>query len=472
MDKFLKRKATSPCRTDARRISKATSDNKENHASERSLPEDTVGNLEATSRLFSLAGLDVQGEIQQIAFSPSFASGDFRLVEVTPALADEIVAGTSELVFRGRLDDFPVLCTKNKTYSVVEAETSNTLLLLPELNFSQEASEGEKRLKLRQVQAMETRYLELAEVKSVFTGKLKELLHENEFEWTKSENMEQVEKNWLAFCLKWKMAAFQSFNFSEKFNVNTIFSYTFSDLLNIIQMSECELKDALERLPVIEHNGGCIIFALNCRSFLRFLSSEFRDRLLTELIELLDDDDEADISLSSVGVLAFYNALRSREPDRIIPMEAVKWFVRSHCNVVEKDGNEVYTIDERAICRSKASQLLRAAVRFELTNFENLMKQLLPEGVELKSEYLEGLTLVDEELTRGKTIRYLNVEELPENEMERLELLFSLRQKWNFDDIKPFLSDICGNSREMEELLNRRCRLGTVNSERIIFGLK
>lgn len=49
---------------------------------------------------------------------------------------------------------------------------------------------------------METRYLELAEVKSVFTGKLKELLHENEFEWTKSENMEQVEKNWLAFCLK------------------------------------------------------------------------------------------------------------------------------------------------------------------------------------------------------------------------------------------------------------------------------
>lgn len=37
-----------------------------------------------------------------------------------------------------------------------------------------------------------------------------------------------------------------------------------------------------------------------------------------------------------------------------------------------------------------------------------------------QSEYLEGLTLVDEELTRGKTIRYLNVEELPENEMERL----------------------------------------------------
>ena len=34
-----------------------------------------------------------------------------------------------------------------------------------------------------------------------------------------------------------------------------IFSYTFRDLLDVVQMSEAELRDSTKQLPVIEYNG-------------------------------------------------------------------------------------------------------------------------------------------------------------------------------------------------------------------------
>jgi sister chromatid cohesion protein DCC1 len=40
------------------------------------------------------------------------------------------------VVFRGTRDDKAVLCTENKTFEVKEAETSNSLLLLPNLKFA------------------------------------------------------------------------------------------------------------------------------------------------------------------------------------------------------------------------------------------------------------------------------------------------------------------------------------------------
>ena len=65
------------------------------------------------------------------------------------------------------------------------------------------------------------------------------------------------------------------------------------------------------------------------------LSSEFRDRLLVEFIECLDDEGEPEIALESVSVSAFRKALKKREPERIIPLEAVFWLMRSHCSPIE-----------------------------------------------------------------------------------------------------------------------------------------
>lgn len=44
------------------------------------------------------------------------------------------------MVFKGDTNESAVLCTETKTYDVKEAETSNSILLIPELTFPDEES--------------------------------------------------------------------------------------------------------------------------------------------------------------------------------------------------------------------------------------------------------------------------------------------------------------------------------------------
>lgn len=44
------------------------------------------------------------------------------------------------MVFKGDRKESAVLCTETKTYDVKEAETSNSILLLPELTFPDKES--------------------------------------------------------------------------------------------------------------------------------------------------------------------------------------------------------------------------------------------------------------------------------------------------------------------------------------------
>jgi sister chromatid cohesion protein DCC1 len=59
---------------------------------------------------------------------------------------------SSSLIFRGTKDENAVLCTHNQTYDVKEAETSNSLLLLPDLRWpTQTAAQTERFLEEKQV---------------------------------------------------------------------------------------------------------------------------------------------------------------------------------------------------------------------------------------------------------------------------------------------------------------------------------
>lgn len=46
------------------------------------------------------------------------------------------------LMFKGNKQDSVVLCTESRTYDVLEAETSNSCLLVPNLNLSEKTSTG------------------------------------------------------------------------------------------------------------------------------------------------------------------------------------------------------------------------------------------------------------------------------------------------------------------------------------------
>uniref|UniRef100_A0A0M3HLU4 Sister chromatid cohesion protein DCC1 n=1 Tax=Ascaris lumbricoides TaxID=6252 RepID=A0A0M3HLU4_ASCLU len=118
------------------------------------------------------------------------------------------------------------------------------------------------------------------------------------------------------------------------------------------------------------------------------LSSSYRDRLLMELTDCCDDEDEPLIEVNSICIEAFSEAVARRNPTRNVPSEAIRWLIDTHCNrIIDDDHKERFALDERAVCRSKASQLLRAAVRFEYLAFEKLLREMLPEGIEMKVRF-------------------------------------------------------------------------------------
>lgn len=54
---------------------------------------------------------------------------------------DTKICFCNRVVFRGAREDKAVLCTDDKTFEVKEAETSNSLLLIPTLKLAEECSE-------------------------------------------------------------------------------------------------------------------------------------------------------------------------------------------------------------------------------------------------------------------------------------------------------------------------------------------
>ncbi|VDK52118.1 unnamed protein product [Gongylonema pulchrum] len=87
-------------------------------------------------------------------------------------------------------------------------------------------------------------------------------------------------------------------------------------------------------------------------------------------------------------------------------------------------------------------------------------------------EYLEGLAFVDNALATGKTIRYLSIDDLPEEPIKRLEILFTLQPTWKASEMQQFLSDLCPTARLLNELYMEYCRQATVDGEKVLAGLK
>lgn len=72
-----------------------------------------------------------------------------------------------------------------------------------------------------------------------------------------------------------------------------------------------------------------------CIGYVRMLSAEFHDRLLTILVDCLDDDEEPGIILESVGLECLKEALKKQLPDKNIPLELINWLIETYCDVVE-----------------------------------------------------------------------------------------------------------------------------------------
>ncbi|XP_037658950.1 sister chromatid cohesion protein DCC1 isoform X2 [Choloepus didactylus] len=89
--------------------------------------------VDATLEIAKLNAAELLPAVHCLAFGPrasGAAAGDFCLLELEPALCQQLEVGHS-LVIRGDKDEQAVLCSKDKTYGLKIADTSNMLLFIP-----------------------------------------------------------------------------------------------------------------------------------------------------------------------------------------------------------------------------------------------------------------------------------------------------------------------------------------------------
>ena len=115
-----------------------------------------------------------------LSFTEQLMGDDIKLLEVSKDLVNSISAGDI-LTIRGDETENAVMCSRDKTYDIKEAETSNSLLLVPSIVLPEAVSKSSSRsLSSSSVSGIFHKYLELIEIRPRLR-KMKDLLLQNPY---------------------------------------------------------------------------------------------------------------------------------------------------------------------------------------------------------------------------------------------------------------------------------------------------
>ncbi|PNF17560.1 Sister chromatid cohesion protein DCC1 [Cryptotermes secundus] len=382
----------------------------------------TVEDVQTVIQHAKLFEGDLQPLSQVLSFVPrTEAQGKYRFLELDPTLLSNLQRGQS-LVFRGTRGENAVLCTHNRTYDVKEAETSNSLLLVPDLRWpAQNVDEAGRMLEEKQVLGVFHKYYELRTCKPRLR-KVRQLLEE---------------------CL------YRGPEYEDYIAQSGIKLYTFQDLLENVQASEEELRTELK-----ENLACCINGAW------RFLEHEYHFRVLSYILNFVDENSWPIDKINKTETLQSLAAL--------VPMDVLEqcfsWYAEETVTV-DKDGETLYRLLEERICRFLAEVLLRQAGKFNLKDFLSSWQQSVPEGMQTTEKYLEGIALMDKN-SKPEVIWYFPETDLPEDISERIRILFQTRDKWTLDEIRPYIQRLATEKLNVNALLTKHARASSVSGVR------
>lgn len=220
------------------------------------------------------------------------------------------------------------------------------------------------------------------------------------------------------------------------------------DLLDRIQSSREELEAHLHTIHACEING--------CWRILEF---DYELKLLGHVTQLVDSESW---SFSKVPLRTCLEELGPLEPTAMIE-HCLNCYGRRYNT---DEGEVMFALDEDKVCRAMALMLLQNAVKFNLSEFQEVWQQSVPEGMATRLDQLRGLALVDRS-SRPQTVSLLKVEDLPDHTLERFNTLFSLREKWTQDDIEPYIQDLCGEKQTAGALLTKHARSSMQNGIKV-----
>ncbi|XP_044277436.1 sister chromatid cohesion protein DCC1 [Varanus komodoensis] len=375
--------------------------------------------VDATLQVAKVNPAELLPVVQCLSFCAQEDAADHYLLQLEPELCAELEAGHS-LVIRGDREEHAVLCSKDKTYDMKIADTSNTLLIIPTCKTTEQLSacDSTSNILHTQIAGFSKTFWELRRCQPKLK-KLKKLLMENPYEGPDSEQERTSTKS----------------------------KYTTEDLLEQVQASEEEIMHQL-----------LILKACQIKGYWRILDFDYEMKLLNHVTQLIYTESwpfnkvPLSICLQELGPLE--------------PKEMIEHILMSYGQKYIDEGTTYFEMNEEKICRAIAQMLLQNAVKFSLSEFQEVWQQSVPEGMTTSQDQLKGLALVDQS-SRPETIFLLNVEDLPEDNQERFNSLFSIREKWTEAEIAPYIQDLCSEKQTIGTLLTKYARSSMQNGLKV-----
>nr|CAG4650321.1 EOG090X09TV [Sida crystallina] len=367
-------------------------------------------NLEQVINILNLAKFsesDVKKECHVLQFTPQILdSKQVKILEVTKDTLQYINSGEN-LYIKGGENPTAVICTNSITFELKEAETSNSLLLMPTLDEATTVEEVEGHvLKNQQVYGVYHTYYEMKKVKPRLAS-LRNILLRHAYKGKEVEDGE-------------------------------LLGITFSELKKTIQASESEIFNRLNELQAVKIKGTW-----------RLLDVGLLYSWVTNLDGILR---EKNVTIEDVTAQEVINWSSTFELDE----------VNQKCaSIFLEDKGEFCLWNQAAVSQLFALYLLPVLKAFDSKDFFSTWQQSMPPGVQVSEEHLRGIALVDNESTPS-LVRYLPEFDLPEDINDRLEILFRTRTKWTLSDISPYIQPLTEGQLNVNALLTKYTRSSTI----------
>ncbi|KAI4467582.1 sister chromatid cohesion protein dcc1-related [Holotrichia oblita] len=351
----------------------------------------TVENINKILSLAKLTETDLYSTSQTIYFTENtFHHGQYKLLELDKYLVQALKEGET-LYIKGDDEENAVLCTKSKTYDVLETETSNSLLLFKDLQFCDSLkTSSERNISKIKISTVFHDYLEVLPSKP-HLKKLKDLLKKSIYKGPEHE-----------------------------YEVNEESLLTYNSMLNTIQTSEEELKVALKTLNTITINDK-----------IRILDFEYHFRVLSYMLKLIDENSW---QLDEIDYEETMNALNDLIPTNVL--NNIFDLYAEESKVI--DGLQLFRYNEEKVCKFFAQVLLSSAGKFNLNEFLQAWKESVPEGMIATESMLHGIAIVDRK-SAPNVIWAFEEKDLPETINERFQVLFEAKEKWTVEEISPYI---------------------------------
>jgi len=366
--------------------------------------------LEDVSRVITFAKLnedDLLPVTQVFSFAPALCSGDLKLLEMPPNLANSLAEGET-LTLRGSSDDGAVLCTQNSTFSIKEAETSNSLLLVPSLVMPNALEKsGDRSLIPSTVEGVFYKYMEVLPTQPTIK-RLQIMLREKSYKGGSDQGH----------------------------------GLTLLELLDTVQASEEEITQGLKDCEAVRVDGEW--FSLDPTYHMKVVGFIFRFF------------DESSWSLDSVRRKETVDALAE-----LVNKEVCKQVFNLYCTQVEGAEPGEFCVDRERVSRFYGSYLLtstKTSSAFSLPEFTSMWSKAVPEGITTCLSHLSGLCIIDDTKPEAPLIKHFPESSLPEAVQERLSVLFTARERWTLEDISPYIKPLTTAKLNVNALLTKYAR--------------